>query len=352
MHLLSRQCVLPASMEAGIVRVAQWRGPPIANSNVLTLNAFPSVMRRTAASLHPRNQLPYMLSRIAASHCIQALAADSSAPVLFNGSRQDALAQFQTRLSLSHEDTVGAAVAWRPTIGGGTNYAIDVTSVIEVMRLKRRFPQFGRRWLPQCCVVAPASVQRHTLEEVGFYRTTYQTSNGGDQKEFCGPDKWWLRLPLSFSATEQDVYEAVVLSQHWAIRECAVKLLGVPSRSFDYSSLTAPSPQEMVPSNLHTCTRSEHTSLREREPMLPWTSAALAPGVVYRALVQGTERRVFEQHHLSPHVVLYSWVEWAASTGELVGDRADGQSNVSIEGRAPHVVVVASCCCHHERIPD
>ncbi|ORC88422.1 uncharacterized protein TM35_000172940 [Trypanosoma theileri] len=158
-------------------------------------------LRRRADQLHPNHRNPYILSRLAAS---AALSSALRFPIDFVGSRDDAR-HYGLMLSLAHEDLVGAAVTW--PIDAPFSLSIDVVDVGEVDRVTKRFPQFGARWMPNCKPTAMSSADILNIQE------TYGK----------------LVDPV-----------ALILAQHWGLRECCVKLVGITGRSFPFECFRGP----------------------------------------------------------------------------------------------------------------
>ncbi|RNF10015.1 holo-[acyl-carrier-protein] synthase [Trypanosoma conorhini] len=158
-------------------------------------------LRKRAQLLHVNHQLPYVLSRLAAS---AALSSSLNASVFFVGAREEAR-QYGATLSLSHEDAVGGAVAWRDNVPFA--FGMDVVDVSRVAQVRGRFPHFGARWMPRC---QPAALDAVDVAKV---KRTY----GG-----CAD-------PVD-----------VVLAQHWGLRECCVKLVGIAGRSFPLECFRGP----------------------------------------------------------------------------------------------------------------
>lgn len=309
------------------------------------------------AHLHPRHQLPYVLSRVAASTAIGSLAIHGNEKVVFTGSRQSARALHGCELSLSHEDGVGAAVAWLPDApmpqGSTSNSlslsssaallkedflvhpacggcgekrprlvcAIDVCPVAEIHRVRLRFPQLRQRWMPQCEADAPAdAVHAALLSLQQPVATPVRSSDvvSVEAREQSRRREWWqqLRQPC---VDESDAYTSLVLAQHWGARECLVKLLGVPGRSFSY---------QCVQHDPRSTSAVSHPSVQ------PFTAAFLRPHTLYQGLIGGCEAPVWERAGLNPVVHLYTWVEWYAHS-----EACD----------LPCVVVAASCIAQEPR---
>ncbi|KAH9578927.1 hypothetical protein LSM04_007819 [Trypanosoma melophagium] len=158
-------------------------------------------LRRRADQLHLNHRNPYILSRLAAS---AAISSALRSPIDFVGSREDAK-QYGLKLSLAHEDLVGAAVTWPNDALFGLS--IDVVDVEEVARVTKRFPQFGARWMPNC---KPSLM---SAADISTARETYGK----------------LLDPV-----------AIILAQHWGLRECCVKLVGITGRCFPFECFRGP----------------------------------------------------------------------------------------------------------------
>ncbi|EAN80345.1 uncharacterized protein TEOVI_000564400 [Trypanosoma equiperdum] len=163
--------------------------------------SIPLEMESRCKELHPNHRVPYVLSRLAAS---SALSTVLGKPITFSGSRHDA-EQYDANLSLSHEDFVGAAVAWRK--GTSNAIGIDVVDVQQLERVVKRFPQFAARFMPRCDLSALSSVDACNIER-------------------------------TFRGHADQV--TVTLSQHWGLRECCVKLVGVEGRTFPFECFRGP----------------------------------------------------------------------------------------------------------------
>ncbi|RNE98869.1 holo-[acyl-carrier-protein] synthase [Trypanosoma rangeli] len=158
-------------------------------------------LRKRARLLHVNHQEPYVLSRLAAS---AALSSTLNASILFVGAREEAR-QYGAILSLSHEDTIGGAVAWRDNTPFA--FGIDVVDIKRLAYVRRRFSHFGARWMPRC---QPSSLD---AADLAYVQMTY-----GDCID-----------PVD-----------VVLAQHWGLRECCVKLVGIVGRSFPFECFRGP----------------------------------------------------------------------------------------------------------------
>ncbi|KAG5470472.1 hypothetical protein LSCM1_01716 [Leishmania martiniquensis] len=348
---------LPACFSDAVIAVCKLTSPvpvipPLASLCASGLPGYSEregeVFSAAASSLHPRHRLPFVLSRVAASAAIASLSAGESATDLrtkgrppltvFTDRREAAPMLHGCRLSISHEDSVAASVAWpissldapfdgcgaAPTsLDGGVRlshsfstpvgvraasfaYAIDVVDVGEVHRVRSRFPQLGQRWVPQCTTAASAEEVRYGLACLQQRQRAWvagarvpEDSNGGkgirtsqaaDRRE-----RWWEHLPTPCSS-EADAYAAVVLAQHWGARECAVKLVGIPGRSFAYKCVRALSSQNGGAVAAESAT---------------FTASFMVPNTVYCAEVSGVEVCTLAQRGLQPRLYLYTWAEWA-----------------------------------------
>ncbi|CAG9580071.1 conserved hypothetical protein [Leishmania major strain Friedlin] len=322
-----------------------------------------------ASGLHPRHQLPFVLSRVAASKAIASLSPDKRAAcpgeedgpaVVFTDRREAAPTLHGCCLSIAHEDSAAASVAWsvpspdsssfkdyhaaperlymeaqlvcsHSTLPDATAtsfaYAIDVVNVAEVHRVRSRFPHFGQRWMPQCTTTASADdvgraltcVQKQHQECVAAVGAP-GGSHGGEGvsacQAACRRDEWWKHLVTPY-VTEADAYAAVVLAQHWGVRECAVKLVGIPGRSFAYECVRA-----LPPRGGAVVTEST-----------PFTASFLMSHTLYSAEVHGAEAATLAQQRLHPLLYLYTWTEWVPlnSTVDL-----------------PYVVVLACAPCRSD----
>lgn len=358
-----RVCRLPSPLSAAVVAVTKLTGPAHAAPPLpeLCRTGLPgiestagSVYCAAASHLHPRHQLPFVLSRVAASAALARARHRGSAgapcptrdtTAVFTGHRRDAAVQHGCQLSLSHEDTVAAAVACplppplpvsdstaeASQLGApACAFAVDVVPVEEVHRVWRRFPHLGERWMPQCVTTATPDAVQRALACMQTAQSPFTTTSGGGPGGDPNPTTttppslhtaaarraaWWTRFSKP-CASPAEAYGALVLAQHWGARECAVKLVGVSGRAFAYGCVRAP-----VES-----TTSEAVSTR----CLPFTDAFMLPDVFYRAAVEGAEGETMGRHGLQPLLYLYAWTEWVA-----VSEAAD----------APHVVVLA--CAPH-----
>ncbi|CAC9523658.1 hypothetical protein conserved [Leishmania donovani] len=305
------------------------------------------VFSAAASGLHPRQQLPFVLSRVAASKAIASLSPDDRAAclkekdgltVVFTDRREAAPTLHGCCLSIAHEDSVAASVAW-PVLSSDSSsfkdynaaserlymgaqlacshstlpdatatsftYAIDVANVAEVHRVRSRFPHLGQRWMPQCTTTASADdvgraltcVQKQHQEcvaAVGAPRDSHGGEGASARQAACRRDEWWKHLATPY-VTEADAYAAVVLAQHWGARECAVKLLGIPGRSFAYECVRA------LPPGGGGAVIMEST---------PFTASFLVPHTLYSAEVHGAEAATLARQGLHPLLYLYTWTEW------------------------------------------
>jgi phosphopantetheinyl transferase (holo-ACP synthase) len=314
-----------------------------------------------AAELHPRHQVPYVLSRVAASAAIARLpgcregAADN---VVFTGSRRSATVLHGCELSLSHEDCVGAAVAWMSDAPlpcsaistvqadhsaadprGSANEsatrepvqrdshvvcAIDVCPIAEVHRVRCRFPQLGQRWMPQCAPYASASIVADTLRTIEEPSSTQLragspfSSHDGSKKDeevaeaLSRRREWWRQLGTD-DTSQSEAYGSLVLAQHWSARECAVKLLGVSGRAFPYGCLQGD---------------ARAAGKKTGESALPFPTSFFSPHTLYCGVVGGCEAAVWRREGRDPIICFYSWVEWCPHSAAV---------------DMPYVVVAACC---------
>ncbi|KPA84580.1 hypothetical protein ABB37_01113 [Leptomonas pyrrhocoris] len=347
------------------------RAPPLRTLCSTALDGFDSaegaLFCRAAEGLHLRHQLPFVLSRVAASSAIETLRVKSDEAhgergrVVFTGSRRSARALHGCELSLSHEDCVAAAVAWAPDAcsassgsttpprsdvargdacassvsqesnvhnGGRIVCAIDVCPVAEVHRVRRRFPQLGRRWMPQCVTDASASAVSTSLRaaEKNWPEQTINTDTtdfrnalhvGSDVVDAQSRRRDWWRLLPRMCTSEREAYTSLVLAQHWGARECVIKLLGISGRSFSYACV-----------HHHPQTAAGESC----SSALPFTTAFLHPHTLYRGMVGGSEQALWQREGLDPTVHFYSWVEWCphSATADM-----------------PYAVVVGCCSAHY-----
>ncbi|KAG5495374.1 hypothetical protein GH5_03034 [Leishmania sp. Ghana 2012 LV757] len=366
---------LPACFSRAVTAVCKLTSPasgipPLASlctAGLLDYSAREGEAFSAAASgLHPRHQLPFVLSRVAASKAIASLSPCERStdpkkkgrpPVVFADRREAAPALHGCRLSISHEDSVAASVAWplsssntmlndcnaAPTSlddGGKLScsvaaslyptaasfaYAIDVVNVAEVHRVRSRFPLLGQRWVPQCATAACAEDVRYGLACLQKQQQTCVTEAkvqedivGGEgvntRKAADRRDKWWAQLPTP-CVSEADAFAAVVLAQHWGARECAVKLVGIPGRSFAYECVRALSSRGGGPFVAESAT---------------FTVSFMGPHTLYCAEVSGVEASAFAQQGLQSLLFLYTWTEWLP---------------LSTSVDLPYVVVLACAPC-------
>ncbi|KAK7199678.1 hypothetical protein NESM_000013300 [Novymonas esmeraldas] len=296
-----------------------------------------------AATLHPRHQLPFVLSRVAASTAIAALPLSREArrpvpgdetAIVFTGGREAAPQLHRCRLSISHEDVAAASVAWPalpPSPGvshdhvernvrgtttlssaaaprgtrGDFEYAVDVASVAEVHRVRRRFPHLGRRWMPQCSTEAPAEAIRRALVGMEQRPSRGEAGASDDGVVYSGAalrrrSGWWRHMPTP-CASEAEAYASVVLAQHWGARECAVKLVGIAGRSFAYGCVRGAAALGC----------REECSAGSADEVRPFTGSFLAPGALHLAAVDGAEATALAERGLQPCFYLHTWTEWA-----------------------------------------
>ncbi|CBZ29461.1 conserved hypothetical protein [Leishmania mexicana MHOM/GT/2001/U1103] len=372
---------LPACLSRAVVAVCKLTSPAPGIPPLVSLCKYglPDYSTRegeafsaAASGLHPRHQLPFVLSRVAASKAIASLSPNKRAAcpkeedgpaVVFTDRREAAPTLHGCCLSIAHEDSAAASVAWpvpssdssalkdynaaperlsmgtEPVCSPSTlpdatatsfAYAIDVASVAEVHRVRSRFPHLGQRWMPQCTTIASADDVRRALTCI---QKLYQErvaavgvpgdSHGGEgvsaRQAACRRDEWWKHLATPY-VTEADAYAAVVLAQHWGARECAVKLVGIPGRSFAYECVRA------LPPRGGSAVATEST---------PFTASFMVPQTLYSAEVDGGEAATLAQQGLHPLLYLYTWTEWVPLN-----------SMVDL----PYVVVVACApCCSGAR---
>lgn len=302
---------------------------------------------RAAQKRHPRHQLPFVLSRVAASRAIASLPQQHalSAPLVFTGDRVSASSLHGCELSLSHEDAMAAALAWqsidqpvpplvsataatgkstaasKPASSSKRFCAVDVCPVSEVHRVRQRFPRLRERWLPQCVAEASSDAVHAALTAIEAAAMLSNSSMAAQSAStetlshsLSRPSRrrvpWWRQLSPSCSS-ETDAYASVVLAQHWGARECAVKLLGVSDRVFPYATL-----------------QRDADGLAD-DLALPFTNAFMTPRALYKGVVTGAEKAVWLQAGRVPVVYLYTWLEWCPAS--------DGVADM------PHVVIAACC---------
>ncbi|CAJ1033761.1 hypothetical protein Q4I30_006570 [Leishmania utingensis] len=305
------------------------------------------VFSAAAGDLHPRHRLPFVLSRVAASKAIASLSpsktltspkANEAPAVVFTHRREAAPMLHGCGLSIAHEDSVAASVAWPVSspdsfspndsnaspkrLCRGTEvvrahcslsdatatafaYAIDVVSVAEVHRVRSRFPRLGQRWMPQCITAASAEDVRRGLAcvqkqppESGAEVGVPEAGHGSEDVSACQAvgrrDGWWEHLPTPCES-EADAYAAVVLAQHWGARECAVKLVGIPGRSFAYKCVGA-----LLPRGGGAVGAESN----------PFTVSFMVSHSLYSAGVSGVEAATLAKQGLQPLLYLYTWTEW------------------------------------------
>lgn len=188
----------------------------------------------------------------------------------------------RTALSLTHENWVAAAIAWNSTspagmkcegeintnVASSVRFGVDVVDVAAMQRLHHKYPaKFHSRMLPQCWLSPPSSpMEREGKENVETYWRTWlqetamtsdfpfspwttvnSSSSSQDEKEMDServPEhkRCTSRCVSSFLSrhANNDISTAVgaiTLSQHWSLRECIIKLIGIPQRSFPYDQV-------------------------------------------------------------------------------------------------------------------
>ncbi|KAG5496135.1 hypothetical protein JKF63_02436 [Porcisia hertigi] len=307
-----------------------------------------------AGGLHPRHQLPFVLSRVAASKAIASLSRGESSAVqakrgasavVFTDHREMAPKLHGCRLSITHEDSVAASVAWPVSLsdpsyfsvrnslpgvlGHGTKpgashstlaaatagefaYAIDVASVADIHRVRSRFPQFGQRWMPQCATAASAEDVRRGLACLQKKQSEDMDEGGEPDERECSVransrkgaslrGEWWEHLPTP-CVSEADAYASVVLAQHWGARECAVKLVGIAGRAFAYECVRAPPPRNDGVMAVGSA---------------PFTVSFMAPKTLYCAEVSGVEASALALQGLQPLVCFYMWTEWVSHSSTV-----------------------------------
>lgn len=229
-------------------------------------------------------------------------------------------------ISLSHEDYAGAAVVWgrvrssdskrgASAEGLGMRFAVDVVDVASVHGLSTRYPKFASRMLPQCLTRPPGGVSSEVsrlyerdgaCDACHFLGATQGSDCSSSSSlsacaELHSHDHWWCS---AVSADHRVFLEAVILAQHWSIRECCVKLVGVRGRSFSYRSLQAAG---------SFCTVSD-PPFSPGSAVLP--RGLLRPYQVYAANCQpGADERALRRANLRPTVTCVSWMEWLPCAG-------------------------------------
>lgn len=301
----------------------------------------PVAVHIASQRLHANHQEPFVLSRMAASSAIASVAspgepAPSEPPVAFSGSRSDALRDHGAHISLSHEDLLGAAVAWRaqiPLDGLGRTFAVDIADLCDVQRVRTRFPQFRARWLGPCRVPFPradgdGSGQKGLVSGSGEEQLTtisraLSVALGPHQHHQHQQGEWW-RVFIS----PEVAANTAVLAQHWSLRECCVKLLGIQGRSFDYNCVACG--DTGVEPTLGDAEEGRLASLPR---------GFFAPNVVYTAAITGNEKSVFQSCGRLPRVHVTSWIEWV-QPALLTHGSTDSRHAAS---EWPYFVTVASC---------
>lgn len=188
----------------------------------------------------------------------------------------------QTALSLTHEDWVGAAVAWNTmspdrmkskgekgkNVASPVKFAVDVVDVAAIQRLHRKYPaKFRSRMLPQCWLSPPSSPMEREgkeKEEICWRVWLQKTAMSADfpfspltpsnlscssnsekeiDSEIAAEQNRRTSLCVSSFLALHANYDvrtavgAIALSQHWSLRECIIKLIGIPQRSFPYDQV-------------------------------------------------------------------------------------------------------------------
>ncbi|CCW62744.1 unnamed protein product [Phytomonas sp. EM1] len=282
-----------------------------------------------AAALHHAHQEPFKLSRIAASHAMSCLLARKGhatlqeTPFAFSGTREEALRDYGTHLSLSHETFIGGALAWsaNPTgthstgSPGMTVFALDIVDVLDVERVSCRFPERMRRLL---------------TPRVPLYDSFLENDHSNNEdlaRELCIPAELLSSTLDSENTLMKASYPSFsvlhplytvsqcILAQRWSLRECCVKLLGIPHRAFNYACVEC---DGGMPEGRQGCGGFQRS--------LP--SGLWHPNTLYVTRVVGEERAVFKSRGLVPHLQVISMFKCLKTLeGEL----------------RPVVVTMASC---------
>ncbi|CAD2216371.1 hypothetical protein AGDE_14736 [Angomonas deanei] len=231
-----------------------------------------------------------MLSRLAASACIQ-MVNDVPTKVNFVGSREKAEKVHNVHISLSHEDELGACVGWKAsTSSDGAVFAVDVADVTAVAHTAAKYPQFRARWLPQV-------------------KLTNERQQGSSP--LGGPPlrSWWRSGCGQCGDELIRASHAIILAQHWSVRECCVKLQGIGGKSFDYSCV--------VP------------LLNSPYPTESFRPQFLFPHTVYAGVITGEEAHVMQKRELGCGIRIETALDWVYSR--------------KLKCKKPMVVTVASC---------
>lgn len=291
-------------------------------------------------------RIPFTLSRLAAAQAIDVVRRGGACPsvsaLCVLDRRQSWEADGLERtigVSLAHEDDVGVAAAWRVglplagaeegTCSAGIVSAVDVVPVGSVQRLLHRFPHFRTRMVPQCCPAplsccdcdACAPFFSGTGEGEPHAAASYlgATHSPHDPREgHHSSSRWWYGA-LGVGARE--FLAAVAVSQHWSVRECCVKLLGVPLRSFAYRALHTSQSFCSAPTGNAAPAALPRGLLRSYE--------------VYASHVTGREATAMTSLGLDPSWLrIMSWLEWVPR------HTSSEHTNGSDVQWMPHVVTV------------
>lgn len=311
----------------------------------------------------------------------------------------------QTALSLTHEDWVGAAVAWQTTLKPVVKdyekcksddsvpqigFAVDVVDIVAVLGLHHRYPSiFHRRMLPQCWLLPPSHLEANGTEEwerwkIWIDSTTkaviLPSTSGSATHQFqslqreAGKERVAMKANLHGSSSSSitssfielyasnDIKQAitgVVLSQHWSLRECIIKLIGISQRSFPYCRVATSDVFTTTSSFLpSSCSVLQRESVLSSSTALPLPRGVLQPFQVYQTSmpVEVSCRSTFPHHYKCSSlkfssssdarshsdsedqrlsVRCMSWIEWYAVDGM---EKLSLRNNVSsqFDSSPPH----------------
>lgn len=331
-RVVLKRALLPAELSSSSCSVSCVLATPsgfAGDPSGTTVNTKLEPFIAAASGLHPKHRNPHVLSRCAASRAMEDVSGGlgtSAGQFVFVGSRSEALAAHGVHLSLSHEPLLGAAVAW-PATNSPCTFAVDVAEISALYGLSRRQPRFRERWLGQCCLPFSSEAGDERSDEREAFLTHVFAAATEDGRDDLMP--WWASATVGGSP--RAALNALVLAQHWSVRECCVKLLGIPNRAFDVKCLLCT--HDLVPP----------PKLRSAKPhSMP--CGALVPGHVYATEVTGNEREAFLSCGKDPTVRLCSWLELVSDDDDatMCSEAAHKTSCLSATRQA--YVVTAACC--------
>lgn len=235
------------------------------------VNDIPEVFHRALASRHANHHCGFLLSRLAAQTALKLTTADTSFDQKLRGLVTRSLPG-RGALSYSHETlptgatpAVLAASLHHAPISACTStpslrVAVDLVSVERIRQLWTRKPCWPSRWLGK------PSIQDKQRIALSHWNDVFTASAPPSARS---------------SFLEHEHQSTIDVAVGWGVRECAVKLLGLPNRAFRMSDVTS--------------------VVAVHPPSVNGVEPGLNCDLVYTLHFDGgVDAEVWQQHHLNP----------------------------------------------------